>query len=106
MTKSVIEQVYDQLRARGAVSTRAEFCTEWLGRGEGYLRTLRFTGRKPSADAVMTCASKLGWYADRLRSSAAADHQLWLAVFDDLHGQCVSYVEAEAQRKWRGSAGL
>ena len=66
MGRQILEQVRDQLKTCNAVRSDREFCEQWLGKSECYLRTLRCGNLSPSADAMMTCASKLHWYAQQL----------------------------------------
>jgi hypothetical protein len=42
MSIRLLEHIRDELRGSGAVQNTPEFCTSWLGRSEGYIRTLRF----------------------------------------------------------------
>ena len=48
MTINFLERVYTQLEQLDLVSSRREFCEQWLGRQQGYIRTLRFYRLKPS----------------------------------------------------------
>ena len=41
-----------------------EFCERWLGKSECYMRTLRFSQIKPSADALATVSNKLKYYSE------------------------------------------
>jgi hypothetical protein len=101
MTRQLLERVRDQLKQCNAISYEREFCEQWLGKSECYMRTLKYGGLAPSADAMMTCASKLQWYAAQLNKSTAVHHAHWAEVFEGLRVDCVLAVEAEAQRKWR-----
>ena len=101
MTITVLEAVRDQLKSCNAVGSEREFCEQWLGKSECYMRTLRFNDLQPSADALMTCASKLGWYTDQLRTSDKSHHRHWAGVFGELREDCVTAVERAAQAKWR-----
>jgi hypothetical protein len=105
MTRQVLEDVRDALKSCNAISSEREFCEQWLGKSECYIRTLRFNDLEPSADALMTCASKLGWYAGELSKRGDYHHKHWSGVFGELRESCVSAVEVRAQHKWRkGSA--
>ncbi len=101
MGRLLLEQVRDQLKQCNAVSTDREFCEQWLGKSECYLRTLRYGDLNPSTDAMMTCASKLHWYARKLKNSTEEHHLHWGEVFEKLRLDCVVAVEAQAQRNWR-----
>ena len=105
MTLRLLEQVRDQLKACNAVRSEREFCEQWLGKSECYMRSLRFNHMHPSADAMMMCASKLGWHARHLKGSTQSHHTHWAGVFATLRTKCVDAAEARAQHKWRnGSA--
>ena len=54
-----------------------------------------------SADALMTCASKLSWYSRELGKSTQAHHRHWAEVFERLRMQCVNTVELQAQHNWQ-----
>lgn len=53
---------------------------------EGYLRGLRSRNLNPSADALATCASKLGYYALHLSKSSKAEQREWGKLFHELRG--------------------
>ena len=101
MGRQILEQVRDQLKTCNAVSSDREFCEQWLGKSECYLRTLRCGNLSPSADAMMTCASKLHWYAQQLSGSTQSHHVHWAEVFERLRERCVNTVELQAQRNWQ-----
>ena len=42
MSIKLLEHIRDELRHSGAVQNKPEFSMSWLGRSEGYIRTLRF----------------------------------------------------------------
>ena len=48
MAINFLDEVYTQLEQLDLVSSRREFCEQWLGRAEGYVRTLRFYQCQPS----------------------------------------------------------
>lgn len=101
MGLKILEQVRDQLKNCNAVSTDREFCEQWLGKSECYLRTLRYGDLCPSADAMMTCASKLNWYSHKLNTSQHMHHKHWAGVFEQLRMDCVSAVEQQALHNWQ-----
>ena len=103
MGRLVLEEVRDQLKQCNALRTDREFCEQWLGKSECYMRTLRYGDLSPSADAMMTCASKLHWYAQQLKHSKKEHHLHWAEVFEKLRLDCVVAVEAQAQRNWRAN---
>lgn len=103
MTIGVLEAVRDALKSCNAIHNEREFCEQWLGKSECYLRTLRFNDLQPSADALMTCASKLGWYAEQLRACDKPYSVHWARVFGELREDCVSAVERAALVKWQNA---
>ncbi|WP_198133314.1 DUF6626 family protein [Roseobacter sp. AzwK-3b] len=103
MTIRVLEAVRDELKTCHAIGSEREFCEQWLGKSECYIRTLRFNDLHPSADALMTCASKLGWYAGELQQSSELHHKHWAGVFGRLREDCVTAVEQSAHTKWRNA---
>jgi hypothetical protein len=84
MSIRLLEHIQSELKAAGVVSSTPEFCNGWLGRSEGYIRTLRYHDLDPSVAVLSVCAHKLGYYADQLRSSGQTDHQTWVVTFDRL----------------------
>ena len=84
MSIKLLEHIRDELRHSGAVQNIPEFCTSWLGRSEGYIRTLRFHQVEPSVKVLSVCSHKLGHYADRLRDSNTDAHKTWVESFDGL----------------------
>jgi hypothetical protein len=101
MSINLIEHLRDKLIEYGAVKNTPEFCQSWLGRSEGYIRTLRYNQTGPSVEALAICASKLGYYADRLRDCAAEDQRTWLERFEHLQALCEIEIDRQAQAKWQ-----
>lgn len=101
MQQHLLEHIRDQLKNCAVVSNEREFCEQWLGKSECYMRTLRFNDLAPSADALMTCATKLKWYARELKGTGKSHHAHWAELFEQLRSMCVGAVEARAERKWR-----
>lgn len=100
MSRQILEQVRDELASCGVISSNREFCVSWLAKDEGYMRGLRFRDLPPSADALATCASKLGYYAYHLKKSSRPDHQQMSARFVDLKAMCQQAMETQARTKW------
>ena len=101
MGLQVLQEIRDQLKQCRAVSSDREFCEQWLGKSECYMRTLKYGELTPSADALMTCASKLHWYSRELGKSTQSHHVHWAEVFERLRERCVNTVELQAQRNWQ-----
>ena len=101
MGLQILQEVRDQLKQCRAVRSDREFCEQWLGKSECYMRTLKYGELTPSADALMTCASKLSWYSRELGKSTQSHHVHWAEVFERLRERCVNTVELQAQRNWQ-----
>ena len=63
-----IEDVYEQLKALGAVRSANEFSTQWLGMNESYLRCIRAKGTAPSARVLARCSLKLRSLSQNMRT--------------------------------------
>ena len=71
MSRQLLHEVRDVLRAADAIASEREFCERWLGKSECYMRTLRFSQIEPSADALATVSNKLKYYAEQMHSKEA-----------------------------------
>ncbi len=100
MSRQILEEVRDEQIACRAVSSNREFCESWLAKDESYLRVLRFHNTGPSADALATCASKLGYYVKHLGKSKKPEHQEWVQRFCELRGLCHQALDQQAKVKW------
>ena len=101
MSIRLLEHIQSELKAAGVVSSTPEFCNGWLGRSEGYIRTLRYHDLDPSVAVLSVCAHKLGYYADLLRSSDQTDHQTWVVTFDRLKDLCESAIAKQSHAIWK-----
>jgi hypothetical protein len=100
MSRQILEQVRDRLIDWDVVSTNKEFCESWLAKDESYMRGLRFRDLHPSADALATCASKLGYYAHHLGQSSISEQMIMAQDFLDLSLLCQQAVYSQARLKW------
>ena len=98
MTKTVLSNVYQLLNSIGAVRSESEFSTDWLGRSECYLRTLRFKGSDASVGAVAICASKLQHYGEQM--CATKQHTELGEQFLKLSKQCHTQINAQSTAAW------
>ncbi len=64
-----VEEVYQQLKALGAVRSSNEFSSSWLGMNESYLRTIRSKGLAPSARVLARCSLRLRSLSHNMRSN-------------------------------------
>jgi len=100
MSIMVLEAVCGELLACEAVASHREFCESWLAKDASYLRVLRFHQNNASADALTTCASKLGYYAYHFGKSKKPKCLDWAVRFERLQGMCMAAVEQQARAKW------
>ena len=100
MSRQILEQVRDELASCGVISSNREFCVSWLAKDESYMRGLRFRDLPPSADALATCASKLGYYALHLSRSSKPEQREWSERFGRLQTLCQQAMETQARAKW------
>src|SRR6056297_4127916 len=101
MSIKLIEHIRDELISSGAAANTPEFCRAWLGRSEGYIRTLRNHGTGPSVETLTVCSHKLGYYRDRLRASGDDGHVRLAEQFDRLKQLCDRSIAEHAERVWR-----
>ena len=85
MTLRLLEQVRDQLKACNAVRSEREFCEQWLGKSECYMRSLRFNQMHPSADAMMHVRKQVGL--------ACTSSQRQHSITSHALGWCVRYTQ-------------
>jgi hypothetical protein len=101
MSIKLLEHIRNELISSGAAANTPEFCRCWLGRSEGYIRTLRHSRIEPSVETLAVCAHKLGYYADRMRHSDDAEHKAWVDRFDRLRSLCELAIARQAESVWR-----
>ena len=99
MSVTILNEIRDELITCGAVRGETEFCVGWLGRGAGYMRTLRFVNQTPSAVALATLASKLGHYGERLGRGDEAQ-RAWAKRFERMQARCQTVLEQQARERW------
>ena len=100
MAQQVLEQISLELKKLNIISSKREFCASWLAKDPSYMRGLRFRNLPPSADALATCASKLGYYAQHLAKSPNSHNQSIAAKFTELRALCLMELEQLARSKW------
>lgn len=100
--KMIIENICNLVIAEGLAENEQDFCERWLCRGEGYMRTLRFRGLQPSADALAVCANKLGFYADAFLASDRPHSVHTGRSLQVLQHLCEAELRKAAQSKWQG----
>ena len=100
MAHQILEQVNLELKAMNIIANNREFCVGWLAKDPSYLRGLRFRNLPPSADALVTCASKLGYYAEHLRKSQNRENHNIAVKFTELRMMCLAELDQLARAKW------
>ena len=103
MSIKLLEHLRDRLIQSGVVQNTPEFCRSWLGRSEGYIRTLRSRRTEPSVETLAICSNKLGYYARRLRNSDVEEHRALADSFEQLKKQCDTAVARYVEEVWRAS---
>ena len=108
MEKTVINEVFDLLKAIKAVDSESEFSRDWLGRSECYLRTLRFHGGEPSLATIAMCASRLQHYGHQLAKLANYRDagQRLLALSERFHAQVNAKEHGDLARTFEVRAAL
>ena len=101
MSTQLLEHLRDRLIEYGVAENTPEFCRSWLGRSEGYIRTLRHRNIGPSVEALAICANKLGYYVNRLGSSDSDEHRVWRERLQELQTLCELEIDRQMQAKWR-----
>ena len=100
MSRQILEQIREELAKCGVISSNKEFCVSWLARDESYIRGLKFRNLEPSAATLVTCASKLGYYAYHIAKSEKPEHKEWHKRFTELQGLCEQAIERQARAQW------
>jgi hypothetical protein len=98
MSKTILNDVYALLHSINAVSSESEFSTDWLGRSECYMRTLRFKGTNASVGSIAICASKLQHYGQRMLNTA--EHRQLGERFVSLSNACHRHINTQSERHW------
>jgi len=98
MKKSVLNEVFDYLKEIRAVDTESEFSTDWLGRSECYMRSIRHKQVQPSIGTLAICASKLSHYGNRLKDKQM--HSNISAQLLQLSEVCNRQINSDSRAKW------
>ena len=96
MTINFLESVCGTLMDMGLVHSRREFCEQWLGRQEGYIRTLRFYCYQPSVYVLAVLANRLDHYARHFsKSDVVVQGRL-----ETLGADCWRDIEQRSRLAW------
>ena len=96
MTIYFVEGVYRTLVDMGFVHSRKEFCEQWLGRQEGYIRSLRFYRLKPSVHVFAVLANRLDYYAQHFSGPDTSCQERLQALSQG----CWAKVEERSRLDW------
>ena len=100
MAAKLLETIYRELESIGVVQTRSEFCTQWLGRSEGYMRTLRFCAQQPSIDVLAVLSNRLRYYAKQYADKDGNANKAAARHFEALATDCDSDIEQRSSTVW------
>lgn len=100
MSRELMHEIRDVLKATNAITSEREFCERWLSKSECYMRTLRFSKIHPSADALATVGDKLRYYAEHMRESEHRNLVNASSDFERLADKCWASIQSTARRKW------
>lgn len=101
MSVELLEDVRDQLRDAKLLTNESEFCERWLGKGQCYMRTLRFQKLEPSAEALATLGSKLGYCANELARHSDSSSLHWAEMFTKLRKRTQMALELRVRERWQ-----
>jgi hypothetical protein len=96
--KTVLDEVFKLLKKIGAVNSESEFSSNWLGRSECYLRTVRFKNAEPSISTIAICASRLQHYGSKMMQTDT--HQKLGKEFLFLSEQCHQHINNRSTLTW------
>ena len=66
----LLDRACELLREIGLVRGRSDFCTDWLGQSECYMRTITCKKAEPSLGVLAICASRLQKAGEQMVSSS------------------------------------
>ena len=104
MSRELLHEVRDVLRAANAIENEREFCERWLGKSECYMRILRFSQLEPSAAALATVSDKLKYYAQHMQQNPQQNPGGLALEFERLADACWASIQTKARRTWTARA--
>jgi hypothetical protein len=97
MQKTILNEIYELLRANNLVRSESEFSKDWLDKSDCYMRTLRFKNAAPSAGAVAICAIKLEHYGKLLAEKKS--HTALAKAFRRYSEQCYEHINVPSHQQ-------
>ena len=88
----MIDDVFEELKSIGAVTTAQQFSEQWLGRERSYFCVLKAKSRTVSPGALAVCAARLRRTADVWMGSGATEKVRAGARMQSLAHQCVAEI--------------
>jgi hypothetical protein len=104
MGLNLLETTYKTLTELGAVQTRSEFCREWLGRGEGYVRMLRHHNQPPSIDVISVLCDRLRFYKQQYSEQGTKQDIMVAKRYERLADECEQFVNSRSRSIWQSRA--
>jgi hypothetical protein len=101
MEPNLLEDTYEALLSLGAVKTKRHFCHYWLGRGDSYMRSLRFTSLEPSIDVISVLRSRLLYYAECYERQSNSSTYSISDGYRRLAEECSRFIEHHSERIWK-----
>lgn len=65
----ILQETYDALERLGMTSSQYDFSERWIGRDRSYLSSTKAREREPSAEAMLTLATRLTREAMKMRQA-------------------------------------
>jgi hypothetical protein len=101
MSTRLLETVCETLKTAKLTRSEQQFCEQWLAKSACYMRTLRFNDLEPSAEALATLGSKLGYYANELARRDDHSGQYWSDQLTKLRAQTQAALELRVRARWQ-----
>ena len=89
----LINEAFCVLKNAGLVTTESDFCQDFLGTSEGYIRQLRFKKTEPSRGSIAVLASRLQSAGEQMIPTGRY-RQLGLRLID-MSERCHAEVNAD-----------
>ncbi len=102
----MIENVFEELKGIGAVTSGSDFSEQWLGMEASYYRGLRAKQRDPSVRALANCAVRLRGRAGILQRSAYPQIRVAAQRYQLLAEQCLNGLLAACDGERSGNEGV
>lgn len=95
---AVIENLFEELRDIGAVTSTVDFSVEWLGMQHSYLRCLRARNKRPSTKAWANLAVKLRHASQSLAQNKQPKVRRTSKYLAKMSDRCLEEIIAAGER--------